>query len=101
MQPKVAASFPFQPARLRSDRVETQSKGDFMSIGVEPLAYRPKDFARLTGLSLSTVKREIYAGNLKVVRRRGVVLIPAEAARAYLAINEETRIQTESVTTQD
>jgi hypothetical protein len=34
------------------------------------------------------LKREIYACNLKAVKRGGVMLIPIESAPAYLALNE-------------
>lgn len=51
---------------------------------VEREAYSVKSFALAHELSESFVKREIYAGNLKAIKRGGRVIIPAEAARAYL-----------------
>jgi hypothetical protein len=59
----------------------------------EPLAYSVQNFAKLADLSVSFVKREIYDGNLKAIKRRGRVIIPAEAARAYLSAESETRNQ--------
>jgi hypothetical protein len=64
-------------------------------LSAERLAYRPAEFARATGLSLSTVKREIYDGKLKAIRKRGAVIIPAEAAREYLS-GEKKEAQTSS-----
>jgi excisionase family DNA binding protein len=61
-----------------------------------PLAYRMKDFAQLTGLSLSTVKREVYAGKLKAIKKRGNVLITAEAAREYLELFDDPEIKNEA-----
>lgn len=55
----------------------------------ERLAYRPIEFARLTGLSLSTIKREIYNGNLRVLRVRRMVIIPIDVARQYLELQEK------------
>ena len=66
-----------------------------MSDTKERLAYSVKSFAELSELSESFVKREIYAGNLKAIKRGGRVIIPAEAARAYLSEGSQagTRIQ--------
>jgi len=68
----------------------------------ERLAYSVKSFAELSELSESFVKREIYAGNLKAIKRGGRVIIPAEAARAYLSEGSQSgnADQTQSVTTQ-
>jgi len=73
-----------------------------MNIAVERLAYTVKSFAKAAELSESFVKREIYDGNLKAIKRRGRVIVPAEAARAYLAGEQqnETRIQTETLASQ-
>jgi excisionase family DNA binding protein len=65
----------------------------------EVLAYSIDRFAELTGLSVSTVKREIYAGKLKAVKPRGRVLIPVESAREYLGLKEEARESSESLAT--
>ena len=59
-----------------------------ITTSTERLAYRVKDFAQLTGLSLSFVKREIYAGKLKTHKKGSVVLILVEDARAYLEGDE-------------
>jgi len=75
-----------------------QRKETELSNTKERLAYSPKNFAELADLSLSFVKREIYAGNLKAIKRGGRVIIPAEAARAYLSGESETRNQ-EQLTT--
>jgi hypothetical protein len=65
----------------------------------DKLAYSIESFARLAELSESTVKREIYAGNLKAVKKRSRVLIPVEAAREYLALKEEAQAGNQSLAT--
>lgn len=59
------------------------------------LAYSPQEFSKLTSLSLSFVKQEIYRGNLKAIKRGSRVIIPAEAAREYLSSESTTRDQAE------
>lgn len=67
----------------------------------EPLAYRVKDFARLTGLSESTIKRLIYSGQIKGLKIGRSMIIPAEAVKEFLAgqSQNETRNQAESLIT--
>lgn len=52
---------------------------------LEQLAYRPGQFAKLTGLSEGFVKLEIYRGKLHAVKKGTATLITAEAARKYLS----------------
>jgi excisionase family DNA binding protein len=60
----------------------------------EPLAYRVSQFARLANISLSTTKRLIYSGELRSRKIGRVVLIPADAAKEFLAgKTEEARNQ--------
>lgn len=54
----------------------------------KPLAYKIKTFARLADLSERFVKQQIYDGELRAVKKGSVWLIPADAADAYLAIEE-------------
>lgn len=50
-----------------------------------PLAYNFKDAAKVTGLGVSTLEREVRAGRLKKIRVRSRVLITDEELRRYLA----------------
>ena len=59
----------------------------------KPLAYKVSTFARLADLSERFVKQQIYDGELRAVKKGGHWLIPADAAMAYLAPQEETRDQ--------
>lgn len=52
----------------------------------EQLAYKVKTFAQLTDSSERFIKQQIYDGNLKAIKKGGHWWIPAEAARAYLAL---------------
>jgi hypothetical protein len=52
---------------------------------IERLSYRVREFIQATGLSRSTVQREIYEGKLPVLMVRGCLLIPADVAREYLS----------------
>jgi excisionase family DNA binding protein len=48
------------------------------------LAYTYRDAARVTGLGVSTIRREVTVGRLKNIRVRGRVLITDEELRRYL-----------------
>jgi hypothetical protein len=66
-------------------------------LATEQLAYKVKTFARLTDSSERFIKQQIYDGNLKAIKKGGHWWIPADAAREYLAIKEETQNQVESL----
>jgi hypothetical protein len=53
----------------------------------EQLAYKVKTIAQLTDSSERFIKQQIYDGNLKAIKKGGHWWIPAEAARAYLALD--------------
>jgi excisionase family DNA binding protein len=57
------------------------------AIGVvaRPEAYRINDFAKAFGLSPATVNRMLRSGELSAVKAGGRTLIPARAAREWLA----------------
>jgi excisionase family DNA binding protein len=56
-----------------------------------PLAYTYKGAARVTGLGVSTLSREVRAGRLKCIKVRNRVLITDDELRRFLKVQASTR----------
>jgi hypothetical protein len=52
------------------------------------LAYRPKEAARLVGISPATFWRRVAEGKIKTLKKRGVTLVLAAELARWLSVSE-------------
>jgi len=55
---------------------------------IDRMAYRPRELAEATGLSVAHVYNEIAAGNIRSCRVGRAILVPAAEATRLLSANE-------------